>query len=70
MNDDIAPFIKNYPYKAVNMEIEKNILQDFNNQVIHTSPEYQTNPNVNNLQIVSSLLCVPLSVCFSFSNMA
>ncbi len=37
----------NYPYRAIDAEVEKKILKDFNNQVIHTSPEYQTNLNVN-----------------------
>ncbi|WP_295168552.1 hypothetical protein [Ruminococcus sp.] len=37
----------NYPYRAIDAEVEKKILKDFNNQVIQTSPEYQTNLNVN-----------------------
>ncbi len=45
--DSVAPFISNFPYKGINAEIEKRILSDFNCQVIHTSPEYQTNLNVN-----------------------
>lgn len=65
LNDDIAPFIKNYPYKAVNTETEKNILEDFNNQVIHTSPEYQTNLNVNTPtnRIITSM-CSPERLLF------
>ena len=43
----IAPFIEEYPYKEIDAIIEKKILTDFNCQVIHTSPEYQTNLNVN-----------------------
>lgn len=45
--DSVAPFISNFPYKGINSEIEKRILTDFNCQVIHTSPEYQTNLQVN-----------------------
>ena len=44
---DIAPYHANYPYLDINPEIEKKILCDFNCQVIHTSPEYQTNLNIN-----------------------
>lgn len=46
-NEEIAPYIKNFPYQEINSEVEKKILQDFNNQVIHTAPEYQTNLNIN-----------------------
>ena len=34
---------KRYPYKEINPAVEKKILTDFNCQVIHTAPEYQTN---------------------------
>lgn len=46
-NLEIAPFTKDYPYLDVNPGTEKKILMDFNNAVIHTAPEYQTNLNVN-----------------------
>ena len=46
-NADIAPFIKDFPYLEINQDMEKQILSDFNCQVIHTSPEYQTNLNEN-----------------------
>lgn len=45
-NVQIAEFIKNYPYKEIDKDLERKILSDFNNQVIHTAPEYQTNLNV------------------------
>ena len=45
-NVQIADFIKNYPYKEIDKDLERKILSDFNNQVIHTAPEYQTNLNV------------------------
>ncbi len=43
LNSDVAPYHKLYPYKPIDSETEFRILSDFNNQVIHTSPEYQTN---------------------------
>lgn len=47
LNAAIAPYNENYPYKSIDPIVEKKILTDFNCQVIHTSPEYQTNLNVN-----------------------
>lgn len=41
----IAPYNANYPYKDINKSVESKILSDFNCQVIHTTPEYQTNLN-------------------------
>ena len=43
----IAPFHRDYPYKEINKTVEKQILSDYNCQVIHTSPEYQTNLGFN-----------------------
>lgn len=43
LNLDVAPYNRDFPYKDIDPEVEKQILSDFNNQVIHTSPEYQTN---------------------------
>lgn len=43
----IVPYHLNYPYRDINHEEEKRILSDFNCQVIHTSPEYQTNLDFN-----------------------
>lgn len=45
LNQDVAPYNSNYQYYAIDPEIERKILSDFNNQVIHTTPEYQTNLN-------------------------
>lgn len=42
-NSPVAPFIKEYPYAEIDKDVELQILKDFNNQVIHTAPEYQTN---------------------------
>lgn len=43
----IAPFHRDYPYKEIDKTVEKQILSDYNCQVIHTSPEYQTNLDLN-----------------------
>ena len=43
----IAPFHRDYPYKEIDKTVEKQILSDYNCQVIHTSPEYQTNLSFN-----------------------
>lgn len=42
-NLDIAPYNKEFPYKDTDKEVERKILSDFNCQVIHNTPEYQTN---------------------------
>lgn len=44
-NLDVAPYNRDFPYKDIDTGVEKKILSDFNCQVIHTSPEYQTNLN-------------------------
>ena len=43
LNLNEPPYNKNFTYKDIDAAIEKKILSDFNNQVIHTSPEYLTN---------------------------
>lgn len=61
----IAPYIQNYPYKSIDPAVEKKILSDFNCQVIHTAPEYQTNLNVNTPtnRIITSM-CSPERLLF------
>lgn len=44
---DIAPFIKDFPYREIDAKQEEQILKDFNCQVIHTHVEYQSNLNIN-----------------------
>lgn len=39
----IAPYNQSFPYKAIDPIVEKKILSDFNVQVLHHAPEYQTN---------------------------
>ena len=43
----VAPYNLTYPYKEIDLSVEKSILTEFNCQVIHTSPEYQTNLSTN-----------------------
>lgn len=64
-NQSIAPYNKDYPYKEVNPSVELQILCDFNNQVIHTAPEYQTNLNTNSPtnRIITSM-CSPERLLF------
>ena len=64
-NQEIAPFIKQYPYKDIDINIERKILYDFNCQVIHNSPEYKTNLNVNTPtnRIITSM-CSPERLLF------
>jgi type I restriction enzyme R subunit len=59
LNADVAPFIKEYPYKEYEANVEKRILSDYNCQVIHHAPEYQSNLNVNTPtnRILTSMCC-------------
>lgn len=64
-NTPIAPFIRDYPYKDFDAEVEKHILTDFNCQVLHHAPEYQTNLNFNTPtnRIITSM-CSPQRLLF------
>lgn len=64
-NQSVAPYNKDYPYKDIDPAIELQILRDFNNQVIHTAPEYQTNLNTNSPtnRIITSM-CSPERLLF------
>lgn len=46
-NDETTDYIKNYPYKEINKEMERRILTDFNNQVIRHTEDYKSNLSVN-----------------------
>lgn len=64
-NATVAPYIKNYPYMEYNVGVERKILTDFNCQVIHHTPEYQTNLNTNTPtnRIITSM-CSPERLLF------
>ena len=46
-NEAVAPYIANFPYADIDPDVERKILSDFNCQVIHHAPEYQSNLAVN-----------------------
>ncbi len=64
-NNAVAPFHKEYPYRDIDPDIEKRILSDFNCQVIHHAPEYQTNLGTNTPtnRIITSM-CSPERLLF------
>lgn len=64
-NQTIAPYNKDYPYKDIDPAVEQKILSDFNNQVIHTAPEYQTNLNTNSpTNRIMTSMCSPERLLF------
>lgn len=64
-NADVAPFNRNYPYRPINTEIEKQILKDFNCEVIHTTPEYKTNLDTNTpTNRILTSMCAPERLLF------
>lgn len=61
----VTPFNANYPYGSIDPEVEKEILSDFNCQVIHTTPEYQMNLDVNTpTNRVITSMCSPERLLF------
>lgn len=61
----VAPFHRDYPYKEIDKEEEMQILSDYNCQVIHTSPEYQTNLDYNSpTNRVLTSMCSPERLLF------
>lgn len=64
-NLDVAPYNRDFPYKPINKDIEKSILKDYNSQVIHTTPEYQTNLNTNTpTNRILTSMCSPERLLF------
>ena len=64
-NLPIAPFIKEYTYENIKQDEEKRILSDFNCQVIHHTPEYQTNLDVNTpTNRILTSMCSPERLLF------
>lgn len=64
-NLPVAPFIKEYPYDNIKQDEEKCILSDFNCQVIHHTPEYQTNLDVNTpTNRILTSMCSPERLLF------
>lgn len=64
-NNAIAPYNANYSYRDVDPEVEERILKDFNNQVLHKTPEYQTNLNINTpANRILTSMCSPERLLF------
>lgn len=64
-NLPVAPYIKEYPYDNIKQDEEKRILSDFNCQVIHHTPEYQTNLDVNTpTNRILTSMCSPERLLF------
>lgn len=63
--NSVPPYIVDYHYKDIDVVVERRILTDFNCQVIHTAPEYQTNLNINTPtnRIITSM-CSPERLLF------
>lgn len=61
----VAPLNAHYSYGSIDPSVEKEILSDFNCQVIHTTPEYQTNLDVNTpTNRVITSMCSPERLLF------
>ncbi len=64
-NLDVAPYHADYAYREINPETERKILSDFNCQVIHTAPEYQTNLHFNTpTNRILTSMCSPERILF------
>ncbi len=61
----IAPYIETYPYRPIDEQLEYRILKDFNNTILHTAPEYQTNLRVNTpANRILTSMCSPERLLF------
>lgn len=64
-NEAVAPYIANFPYADIDSDVERKILSDFNCQVIHHAPEYQTNLAVNTpTNRILTSMCSPERLLF------
>lgn len=64
-NEAVAPYIANFPYTDIDTDVERKILSDFNCQVIHHAPEYQTNLAVNTpTNRILTSMCSPERLLF------
>lgn len=65
VGSSVASYNKNYPYKDIDPKVEKRILTDYNCQVLHHSPEYQTNLNINTpTNRILTSMCSPERLLF------
>jgi len=64
-NEVVAPYIANFPYADIESDVERKILSDFNCQVIHHAPEYQTNLAINTpTNRILTSMCSPERLLF------
>lgn len=64
-NEAVAPYIANFSYVDIDPDVERKILSDFNCQVIHHAPEYQTNLAVNTpTNRILTSMCSPERLLF------
>lgn len=62
---EIAPYINTYPYKQVDGQLEKKILEDFNAQIVRHSKDYQTNMSVDRpTNRILTSMCSPERLLF------
>lgn len=65
LNLDIAPYNKDFPYKEIEPAVEKKIIEDFNNQAIHNTPEWYTNIGINTpTNRILTSMCSPERLLF------
>ena len=64
-NLSVAPFNADFPYKEIDADVERKILQDFNCEIIHTSSEYKTNLDVYTpTNRILTSMCSPQRILF------
>lgn len=64
-NLSVAPFNAEFPYKEIDADVERKILQDFNCEIIHTSSEYKTNLDVYTpTNRILTSMCSPQRILF------
>ena len=63
--EDNPNFLRDYPYRPLDSNVEREILRDFNCQVIHTNPEYQNNLNIlTPTNRILTSMCSPTRLLF------
>lgn len=63
--NDANFYFDTFPYKEIDVRSEKDILSDFNCQVLHTAPEYQNNLKINTpTNRILTSMCSPERLLF------
>ncbi len=64
-SESVAPFIRTYPYKVANHEVEKRIMLDFNHPELRENEQYKKNCDVNSpTNRVLTSMCSPERLLF------